>query len=70
MNKEKLNTEYQKLLDKHGFVKGMVGQNSSGEDVIVTIDENEACLVTLQSNGWTRTNYYYPDGNEEELYSK
>lgn len=32
-------TTYEELLKKHGKCEGMVGQNSSGEDVIVTIDD-------------------------------
>lgn len=63
-------TIYEKLVKKYGYVEGYVGRNSSGENVIVSIDKKEACLETLQDNGWARTNYYYPDGTWEELYSK
>jgi hypothetical protein len=48
----------------------MVGKNEDGEDVIVTIDKENATVVTVQANGWHRINTYWPDGTEEETYRK
>lgn len=61
---------YDYLYKKYGLVRGLVTQNSDGENVIVTIDEESACLRTFQHNDWIRTNIYYPDGTSEELYEK
>lgn len=63
-------TTYETLFKEHGFCEGLVGINSSGEKVIVTIDKESASVRTLQDNGWIRENTYYPDGTEEEMYSK
>lgn len=63
-------TFYEELVTKHGYIKGQVGVNSDGENVIVTIDEESASVITVQENGWLRQNIYYPDGTEEELYTK
>lgn len=63
-------TYYQELVRKHGFVEGYTGRNEDGLFVIVTIDSESASIRTLQENGWIRENIYYPDGTEEELYSR
>ena len=63
-------TYYQELVKKHGFVEGLLGLNSDGQYVIVTIDEKSASVRTLQDNSWIRENIYYPDGTEEELYTR
>ena len=61
---------YQELKRKFGFVEGQIGENEDGEKVIVSIDEESAEVKTLQDNGWIRINIYYPDGTEEELYTR
>ena len=63
-------TEYEELVKKFGFVEGGVGTNEDGEYCIVTIDKESASIRTLQNNGWIRENTYYPDGTEEEGYTK
>ena len=61
---------YQELKRKYGFIEAKVGENEDGEKVIVSIDEESAEIKTLQDNGWIRINIYYPDGTEEELYTR
>jgi len=61
---------YQELKRMYGYVEGQIGENSDGEKVIVSIDEESAEIKTLQDNGWIRVNVYYPDGTEEELYRR
>ncbi len=64
-------TTYEELLEKYGMIPDTrVGVNENGENVIVSIDEECACITTMQHNRWMRTNIYYPDGWEEEYYSK
>lgn len=63
--------EYEELLAKHGYIKeATIGENGEMEPIIVSIDEECACIRTLQKNGWQRINIYYPDGTLEELYEK
>ena len=62
---------YDELKTKYGLInESMVGKNELGENVIVSIDDNCACVRTLQNNGWARINLYYKDGTCEELYQK
>ena len=64
-------TTYEKLVKKHGYIDtAKCGINEDGEDVIVSIDEESACVRTLQKNGWMRINIYYPDGTSEELFER
>jgi len=64
-------TYYDELKQKYGLIPDtQVGVNENGESVIVSIDEECACVTTMQNNRWSRTNIYYPDGWEEEYYSK
>ena len=63
-------TTYSKLKHQFGYCEGMVGKNEDKEDVIVTIDKENATVVTVQANGWHRINTYWPDGTEEETYRK
>lgn len=63
-------TFYEELKNKHGYVEGLVGENSDNETVIVTIDQESASIRTLQKNGWIRENIYYKDGTQEELYTR
>ena len=63
-------TDYDELVQRYGYVESQVGVNEDGEAVIVTIDETNACLRTMQKNGWMRINIYYPDGMSEESYTK
>lgn len=61
-------TVYEELKNKHGFVEAFVGINEDKEPVIVSIDEQEASIRTLQKNNWIRVNVYYPDGTQEEYF--
>lgn len=62
--------EYQNLFEKYGYCSALVGIDEDGSPVIVSIDENEATIQTLQNNGWIRVNIYYKDGTVEELYKR
>ena len=48
--------------------------NSDNEPVEISCLEDEDGkrykVITYQSNGWNRTNYYWEDGTVEELYKK
>ena len=63
-------TTYQQLVDKYGFIDGLVGTNENDECVMVSIDDDTATLRTIQENGWNRINVYHKDGTEEELYER
>lgn len=64
-------TDYEELFNKYGKTESIkVTTNSSGENVLVFIDDTCALLKTLQSNGWMRINVYYPDGSSEEYYER
>ena len=61
---------YERLLNEHGYCESLVGKDEDGEIVILSIDEQSADVTTLQANGWHRTNVYWKDGTQEEMYSK
>ena len=50
------------------------GTNEDGENFIIQVGVNEHDIyfkvLTAQSNGWCRVNYYYEDGCMEEIYEK
>jgi len=52
----------------------LVGENESGETVIVSGGVNEIGKYykteTAQNNGWMRVNIYYENGTYEETYDK
>ena len=48
----------------------LAGQNEEGENVWISINEDNITLQTFQHNNWVRTNIYYKDGTIEELYDK
>ena len=62
---------YEEIVAKYGYTdtaKCVV--NEDGEKVLLSIDEDGACVRTLQKNGWMRINVYYKDGTCKELYQK
>ena len=61
---------YEMLCKKHGLCEMLAGKNENDEDVLVTINEHEAYITTLQKNGRLRINVYHKDGVEEEMYRK
>ena len=63
-------TTYEEMLEKYGKCEGMVGENSEGETVILSIDDEAACTTTSQTNGWHRINIWYKDGSWSESYEK
>jgi hypothetical protein len=63
-------TRYEELLLKYGKCEGLGGIDEDGNFVIVTIDDESACIRTSQKNGWLRNNTYYPDGSSEETYQR
>lgn len=59
------------LMDKYGDSESaFFGNNEEGEDVIISINEDNITLQTLQDNGWIRTNVLWRDGTTEELYDR
>jgi hypothetical protein len=60
---------YEELVAKHGHIEGYCGVNEDKENVVVSIDDECATIVTFQKNGFIRTNIYHKDGTNEELYS-
>ena len=62
---------YEKYFAEFGLTPDpLCGVDEDGEDVIVSIDDDCACVKTLQGNGWIRTNIYHRDGTVEELYQR
>lgn len=47
----------------------MKGQNTNGEDILISVNEDHIIVTTFQSNGWVRDNVYWIDGTIEELYN-
>lgn len=50
----------------------LFGENTDGEKVHVSVNEDNLTVETFQHNGWLRTNIYYDDmyGTSEELYER
>lgn len=48
----------------------LTGVNEDNEMTTTEITDEFVLVKTFQKNGWTRSNYYYPDGYCEELYEK
>lgn len=61
-------TTYDKYRQQFGLIDNLVGTNEKKENLIVSIDEEKVEIMTIQSNGYARTNVYWKDGTEEELY--
>ena len=60
-----------KLMDEHGNSKmPFFGENTEGENVIISINHDNITVDTFQKNGWCRRNVLWRDGMTEELYSK
>lgn len=59
------------LCKRHNeFKTPWAGKNEEGESVQISVNKDNITVETLQSNGWFRTNVYYPlDCAIEELYS-
>ena len=63
--------DYEEMVAKYGLIEeAQVGTNEFGEAVIVSIDEECACVTTIQKNGWARINVYHKDGTCEETYRR
>ena len=61
---------YQEL---EGLLSGrsaLCGTNQDGEKVIVQKQKSCIATITSQNNGWLRKNYYYPNGDTEEMYER
>ena len=59
------------LMNRHNeFDTMIVGENSDGERVYTSINEDNVTVETHQKNGWVRTNVIYRDGTVEEIYSR
>lgn len=59
--------ELDKLLSSYSILHGI---NSDNENVIVQRKRNCILTITSQNNGWLRKNYYYSNGDYEEIYEK
>lgn len=58
-------------MDKYSYLDHMIfGTNQDGEKIAMSIWEDKIILNTYQSNGWTRINIYYRDGDVEESYER
>lgn len=55
-----------------GFEFPLSARNENGENVVIEKGRNENgdyfCTNTMQKNGWVRMNFYYSNGDYEELY--
>lgn len=60
------------LCKRHNeFKVPWAGKNEEGEHIMISVNADNITVETFQSNGWTRTNVYYPeDCAIEELYSR
>ncbi len=59
------------LMDKcKGSSHMYFGSNAKKEEVTLSIFYDKIICVTYQENGWTRTNIYYRNGDQEETYDK
>ncbi len=59
------------LMEKYGNSESPYwGENESGEPVIISIFPDRIAVVTVQENGWCRTNIYYADGTIEETFER
>ena len=61
---------YNTLLNKYGFCEALCGKDEDANNVIVSIDEETACVRTFQSNKWSMIHIYHKDGTIEEIYEK
>lgn len=52
------------------FDMPLSGVNDDGETTLVEVTDEFVLVTTFQKNGWSRKNYYYPDGYVEETYSR
>lgn len=58
-------------MDNYSHIDHMIfGKNSEGERIAMSIWSDKIILNTFQSNGWTRINIYYRDGDTEETYDR
>lgn len=48
----------------------LTGENDDGELIMFEVHPEYVLLITYQSNGWCRKNYYYMDGTVEELFER
>lgn len=52
------------------FETPLTGLNEDDEMITIEVTDEFILVKTFQKNGWTRNNYYYPDGYREELYER
>jgi hypothetical protein len=63
--------KYDEYLSQYGLTnETLSGIDENGKTVLIDINENEACIRTLQKNKWIRKNVYHKDGTYEELYER
>lgn len=60
-----------KIIAKYGK-KGLLttGENQYGENIMLSVCEDNVTTETLQSNGWIQVNTYWKDGTVEETYKR
>ena len=68
--KQKMNTF--ENLTRQNNIYPAIGTNEDGETVIIERGHNEngdyVRVETAQANGWIRINYYYENGDAEEMF--
>ena len=49
----------EKIIKQYGGIKyAFFGRNDNDEDVIISVNKDSISTITLQKNGWIRTNRY------------
>lgn len=57
------------LMDRHeDYPEMLFGKNVRGEDVTLSINEDNITIQTFQSNRWIRENVVYRDGCTDESF--
>ena len=63
-------THYEELLEKYGICKDLSGINEDGETTLITIDEDDATVTTVQRNNFIRITVYHKDGMIDEIFTR
>lgn len=58
------------LMDRYeDYPEMLFGKNENGEDVTLSVNEDNITVQTFQSNHWIRENVVYHDGSTDELFN-
>lgn len=59
------------LMNRHKeFTSALSATNQDGEKQLISINEHNVTIRTIQSNNWQRINVIYDDGTSEEYYER